>query len=203
HSNDVHDRRACRKVLADTRPLLLHDAVQRRNHRSVFQLLSCERDFGSSLGKYSLAIANLFVSVLITTLRNFERRSRGVEFGFCYHALLDESSRTIAVVTSFIEHRARLAHSRSLLGIDAVVGAIRRQAETCSSLRQRSFRLLHTQAIVFRINLCDYLSLRDDTAEVNRDCADASRHFDANCRLIKSGERAVCGDGLAKGSFSN
>src|SRR6185369_13491610 len=175
----------------------------RRDYGSVFQLLTREREFGTSLREDSLTIANLFVSVLITTFGNFERRSRSIEFRFRNHTLLDESRRAIAVVTSFIEHCARLSDSRSLLGIDAVVSAFRREAETRSSLCHRRFSLLHAQLIVFRIELCDYLSLRNDTAEVNRDCADASRHFDADCSLIESGERAVRSNRLAKGSFCN
>src|SRR6185369_8429321 len=36
HSHDVHYRRTRRKIFTNTRPLFLHDTVERSNHPSVF-----------------------------------------------------------------------------------------------------------------------------------------------------------------------
>src|SRR5262249_15390036 len=36
HAHDVDHRRACREVFTNTRPLFLHDAIERSDHGSVF-----------------------------------------------------------------------------------------------------------------------------------------------------------------------
>ena len=169
HSHDVHHRRARREILTDTRSLFLHDAIERRDHRSVFQLLSRERQLGSSLREHALTIADLFVCVLVTAFGNFERCGRRIEFSFRDHALLDQSRRAIAIVTGFIEHCARLSHSCSLFRIDAIVGAVRRETETCTRLGQRSFCLLHAETIVFGVD--DERSL----VRARRRCRDRQR----------------------------
>src|SRR5689334_4321566 len=43
HFHDVYYRRARREIFADAGSFLLNDAIERRNNRSVFQLLLCER----------------------------------------------------------------------------------------------------------------------------------------------------------------
>jgi len=126
HFHDVHDRRTRREIFTDTRSFLLHDAIERSNHGSVFQLLSCERELRASLREHALAISDLFVRVLVTTFSNFECRGRCIKFGFCDHALLDKSRSAIAAVTGFVEHCTRLAYGRSLFRIDTIVSAVRR-----------------------------------------------------------------------------
>jgi hypothetical protein len=106
-------------------------------------------------------------------------------------------------VTSFVEHCARLAHRSSLFRIDAVVSTVRRQSEACTRLGQRSFRLLHAEAVVIGINHGNCLAFRDDTTEVNGDRADTSRNFHANCSLVESGEGTVDGYSFTKWRFGD
>ena len=71
---------------------------------------------------------------LISTLGDFERRRRRIEFGFGNHSLLNQSRGAVAVVSSLIEHSARLPHSRCLFRIDAIVSTVRRKPETRARL---------------------------------------------------------------------
>src|SRR5204863_6934269 len=110
--------------------------------------------------------SNFLVRVLIPAFGDFERCGRTIKLGFGNYALLNQPCGAITIVSGFVEHRASLSNRGCLLGIDVVIVTARRQSETRSRLRQRSFRLLHAQTVICRIKLADDLSLRDDTAEV-------------------------------------
>ena len=59
------------------------------------------------------------------------------------------------------------------------------------------------QAVIRRIESCDCLSFRNNTAEIDCDCANTARDLNADCRLIVGGEGAVGGYGLTERRFGD
>ena len=122
-----------------------------------------------------LTISDLLESVLVTALRNLVGRVSRVEIRFRDNSLLYQSHRAFATKTGFLELRFGLSDCSSLLHADLIVSAIRRKTETRARLAQSRLRLLHAKFVVVWFELRNYLSLPDDTAEINRNCIESSR----------------------------
>jgi hypothetical protein len=78
------------------------------------------------LRENALPVPDFLVGVLVSSFRDFEKRSSRVKLRFGDHALLDQFRSSIPIESCFVEHSARLPHRCSLFGIDTIVDAIGR-----------------------------------------------------------------------------
>ena len=84
-----------------------------------------------------------------------------------------------------------MSDGAGLFRADAIVCAVRVQAQTRARLRQRSFSLLYVKFVILLFELCDVLSFTDHAPQIDGDRLQSPRHLDTGSRLIISGQGAV------------
>jgi hypothetical protein len=116
---------------------LLHEPVEGRDDDGVRERLPRERKLRAPLREQSLSVAYLFDGVLILSLRDLEGRVGRLVLGACDHARLDERGDARAVLARLFEYGARLPNGARHLRVEAVVVALRLQAQTRARLLER------------------------------------------------------------------
>ena len=162
-----------------------------------------QRHLRTSLREHSLTIANLFQRILITAERNFVFGIHTLKFGAWSNALLDQLGRPVALEFSVIQNRFCLSHGSRFLAANSIVGAVRRQAQTCPGLSQCCLGLFDAQLVILLFKLRDDLTLMNDAAEIDGNRLQTARYFHADRRVVVRRERAIYGHGFADGHFDN
>src|SRR5438309_8438397 len=194
HSNYVNHRGSSSEIFTDAGPLLLHDAVERRNNRRVGKLLPRNLKLGTPLKDQRLPVSNLLDCILITAegdlvvgLRRFELRSSE-------HSSLNQRLSALELGLGVVEKRLSLPNRSSFFELYAIVGSVGRQAHTSAPLCKCSLSLLKPKLIILFFDLRDHLTPAHDASEIDRNGSQPARHLRADCSLIVSRERSGYSD---------
>src|SRR6185295_19165707 len=103
-------------------------------NRGVRELLPRQRKFRSTLREQRLTVPDLFDSILIPALCNFESRIGRIIIRLRHNSLLYQSHRAIATQARLVELRFSLPDSSCLFRADAIVSAVWRKSQTRARL---------------------------------------------------------------------
>ena len=204
HAHERGNGCAGRQILTHRRLSRAHRAVKGRDQHGVRELLSRQLELGAPLHERGLAVEDFFERVVIAAFRDAQVGLRGVVLGSRDEVLLEQLRRALACEPRLVQHRARLPDDRRLLGIDLLVGAGQRQAESRARLLQRGLRLLDAQRVVGLLDPRDHLSFADARAQIDRLLDEPAWDLDAEddgvvggqCARRRHGARDALLDGL-------
>src|ERR1044072_9457437 len=201
--HDGSARRGRAEVLTNRSVLLLYKPVEGRDDDGVRKRLPRKRKLRAPLREQSLSVAYLFDGILILALRDLEGRVGRLELGTRNDARLAERGDACAILSRLSEQGARLPDGARHLWVEAVVVALRLKAKSRARLLERGLGLLHAEAAVLLLDLRDHLPAPNDAPQIDGDGADATRHLDAQGRLVLRRERARDVDARADGHLFN